>query len=62
MGHECTEAYRMGTCPACGEAFWVCPGCDRYGEVRYCGDECKLKSCPKMSDREVAERKKGKET
>ena len=43
MEHECTEAYRMQTCRGCGEAFWVCPWCDRYGEVRYCGDEgCKV--------------------
>ena len=33
----------MGICRACGEAFWVCPGCDRYGEIGYCEDEgCKL--------------------
>ncbi len=33
----------MGLCCGCGGAFWVCPGCDRYGEVRYCDDEsCKL--------------------
>ena len=39
MEHECTEAYRRETCHGCGETFWVCPRCDRYGEVRYCGDE-----------------------
>lgn len=27
----------MGICRACGQAFWACPSCDRYGEVRYCG-------------------------
>jgi hypothetical protein len=34
--HKCTEPYRMDTCRGCGEVFWVCPFCDRYGEVRYC--------------------------
>jgi len=33
----------MGVCRGCSEAFWVCPGCDRYGEIRYCADAiCKL--------------------
>ena len=31
----------MGVCRGCGAAFWVCPFCDRHGEVRYCGTECR---------------------
>ena len=39
--HECAQAYRIGVCRGCGEAFWVCPYCDCHGELGYCSEEYK---------------------
>lgn len=39
--HEGVEqSLRFALCGACGEAFYACAACDRFGERRYCGEAC----------------------
>ena len=34
------ESLRFARCRACGEGFYACGACDRFGERRYCSEGC----------------------